>query len=89
MRWMIAILTMLFISLQWRLWFGPSSWEQIVGLERDIEKQTAINQRFEDRNRVLANEVYDLKHGLQIIEERARSDLGLIKQGETFYLLVE
>ena len=89
MRWIIAILSILFVSLQWRLWLGPGSWEQIVELERELEQQQAINQRFADRNDVLASEIYDLKYGLQGIEERARSDLGLIKQGETFYLLVD
>ena len=77
------------IALHSRLWFGPGSWEQIVELEREIAQQQAVNQRLEDRNQLLASEVHDLKNGLHSVEQRARSELGLIKQGETFYMLVD
>lgn len=89
MRWILILLLMFFAGLQYRLWIGAGSWEQITQLERDIEKQTDINQNLRDRNRVLEHEVRDLKNGLESVEERARSELGLIKEGETFYLLFD
>ena len=89
MRWIIILLIVFFIGLQYRLWFGEGSWEQIVFLQRQMEDQSLINQRLQDRNKVLENEVRDLKSGLDSVEERARSDLGLIKEGETFFLLID
>jgi cell division protein FtsB len=89
MRWILVLLLLLLFGLQARLWVGQGSWEQIVSLQREIERQTIINDRLQERNNVLEKEVRDLKSGLESIEERARSDLGLIKQGETFYLLIE
>ncbi len=89
MRWILTLLIVIFIGLQYRLWFGQGSWEQIVSLERELEDQQLVNQRLRDRNEVLENEVRDLKNGLESVEERARSELGLIKEGETFYLLID
>ena len=89
MRWILTLLIVFFIGLQYRLWFGQGSWEQIVSLERELEEQDLINERLRDRNEVLENEVRDLKSGLESVEERARSELGLIKDGETYYLLID
>ncbi|ARN72751.1 cell division protein FtsB [Oceanicoccus sagamiensis] len=89
MRWILTLLVVILIGLQYRLWFGQGSWEQIVSLERELEQQHLVNQRLRDRNQVLENEVRDLKNGLESVEERARSELGLIKEGETFYLLID
>jgi cell division protein FtsB len=89
MRWILTLLIIFFIGLQFRLWFGEGSWEQIIFLQRQIDDQSLVNQRLQDRNKVLENEVRDLKNGLESVEERARSDLGLIKEGETFYLLID
>ncbi|WP_101757477.1 cell division protein FtsB [Oceanicoccus sp. KOV_DT_Chl] len=89
MRWILLVLLLLLFGLQFRLWFGQGSWEQIASLEREIEQQTLINQRLRDRNLVLENEVRDLKSGMDSVEERARADLGLIKKDETFYLIID
>ncbi|MFA7554081.1 MAG: cell division protein FtsB [Spongiibacteraceae bacterium] len=89
MRWILTVLLLILIGLQYRLWIGQGSWEQIVSLEREIEQQQAINERLKSRNKRLDNEVRDLKNGLESVEERARTELGLIKQGETFYLLID
>ena len=89
MRWILILLLLFFFGLQYRLWLGAGSWEQIVSLERDIEQQTQINDLLDNRNQLLDAEVKDLKNGLDSVEERARSDLGLIKEGETFYLLLD
>lgn len=89
MRWILIILLLLMAGLQYRLWLGQGSWEQITRLQRDIAQQSALNKRLLDRNQILEHEVSELKNGLNSIEARARKDLGLIKQGETFYLLVD
>ncbi len=85
----MILLLLVLAGLQYRLWFGSGSWEQIVYLQREIEQQKLVNQGLSDRNAILENEVRDLKNGMGSIEERARSELGLIKDGETFYLLVD
>jgi cell division protein FtsB len=89
MRWILTLLLLLLAGLQYRLWVGQGSWEQIVSLQRQIEQQQSLNQQLQNRNMVLENEVRDLKKGLGSVEARARSELGLIKPGETFYLLVD
>lgn len=89
MRWIIVLLLLVFFSLQFRLWFGAGSWEEIVALERKLSEQQKINQQLMDRNKMLSIEILDLKQGLKVLEERARSELGLIKENETFYLIVD
>ena len=89
MRCILSLLVIILIGLQYRLWFGQGSWEQIVSLQRQIEGQGLFNRRLQDRNQVLEKEVRDLKSGLESVEERARTELGLIKEGETFYLLID
>lgn len=79
----------MFCALQVRLWSGEGSITHIWALQDAIEEQSFENDRLKDRNQVLDAEVQDLKSGLESIEERARSELGMIKKGETFYLLVE
>jgi cell division protein FtsB len=89
MRWILIFLLLCLAGLQYRLWVGAGSWEEIVSLQRQIEAQNAMNERLQDRNKILENEVRDLKSGMSSVEERARLELGLIKKGETFYLLVD
>ena len=86
---LVAVLVLLLGYLQYRLWFGPGSLEQVWSLRRSIHAQGLENSRLEQRNQGLAAEVRDLKHGLASVEERARMELGMTKQGETFYLVVE
>jgi cell division protein FtsB len=85
----IALLLFLLLTLQQRLWFGDGSIEEVRDLERRIGAQRTENERFGERNRALDAEVQDLKTGLDAVEERARRDLGMIRQDETFYLMVE
>ena len=61
----------------------------VLHLKRSVDIQSQDNARMEERNAVLAAEVQDLKSGLDAIEEKARSELGMIKQGETFFQLIE
>lgn len=89
MRWLLALLIFFFLGLQYRLWFGEGSWANIVSLEKKLADQQVVTQGLEERNAILEQEVYSLKNGDDAIEERARVELGMIKEGETFYLLVD
>lgn len=75
--------------LQYRLWVGESSLAQRQVLKHKVEVQQQENEVLRERNRVLANEAANLKDGLESVEERARTDLGMIKEGETFYMVVD
>lgn len=89
MRWLSSILIIFLILLQYRLWVGEGSLAQKVSLERKVEKQLQENVALEERNQILANAVEDLKEGTEGIEERARTELGMVKEGETFYMVVD
>jgi len=89
MRWLVGILIVLLLGLQYRLWLGEGSLAQKTGLERQVAEQAARIEVLAERNRVLAEEVAGLKSGLDAIEERARTDLGMVKQDETFFLVVD
>ena len=89
MKWLILILVVLLVGLQSRVWVGENSMADVVRLEREIKTQQLENQRLSQRNDILANEVLALKSGLGAVEERAREDLGMIKEGETFYMVIE
>ncbi|MBW2939504.1 septum formation initiator family protein [Zhongshania aquimaris] len=88
-RRLFYLLLVILVMLQVRLWTGTGSWEQIASLRRDIAVQKNTNSELELRNERLHGEVRSLKHDLDSIEERARNDMGLIKSGETFYLIVD
>ncbi len=88
-RRLLALLVLIFVVLQFRLWTGSGSWEQITSLKREITSQKHINNELQQRNDRLHSEVHSLKQNLDSIEERARNDMGLIKEGESFYLIME
>ena len=89
MKIAFAILLPLFLYLQFNLWFGNNNMFQVWQIEKAIEQQKVENNQMRERNAVLAAEVRDLKQGLEAIEERARSELGMIKQNETFFQVIE
>ena len=89
MKAIISILVVLLLLLQYKLWFGDGSVVEVRELERAIAAQREENESLRERNRALEAEVNDLKTGLDAIEERARSELGMIREGETFYQVVE
>lgn len=89
MKWMLGILAVLLLALQYRLWISEGSFADVAQLEREIQTQEANNAQLRERNRVLAVEVNDLKSGLDSIEERARNDIGMIKKGETFFMILD
>ena len=80
---------MLLLSLQYRLWVGDGSLADVWDLYQQVEIQREENQSLRERNQALEAEVQDLKQGLGAIEERAREELGMIKEGETFYQIIE
>ena len=88
MKILIAVLILLLIGLQYKLWFGDGSLSEVVQLSRELETQKARLQELEVRNRILEAQVLDLQNGLDAFEEKARNDLGMIKQGETFIQLI-
>lgn len=89
MRVLAGVLLVLLLVLQGQLWFGQGSLPDLWRLQRDVQAQQDENRRLEERNAALAAEVQDLKSGLEAIEERARSELGMIREGETFYQVTD
>ncbi len=88
MRILNFILLGFLLILQFRLWVGEGSISQTVSLKNKIEQQQTMNQDLRERNDELAHEVLDLQHGTDAIEEYARTELGMIKSGESFFLVV-
>ena len=88
MKILISVLILVFIGLQYKLWFGDGSLSEVVQLTRELETQKSKLQELEERNRILEAQVLDLQNGLDAFEEKARNDLGMIKQGETFIQLI-
>jgi len=84
----VSLLLLLLVGLQWRLWFGEGSLAEVDSLRRQLATQRTELDRLQERNATLQAEVDDLKEGLAAIEGRARSELGLIRQGETYYQLL-
>lgn len=88
MKVLAAVLVVLLALLQYRLWLGEGGMREVRRLRAEIETQRGENQQLKERNRTLSAEVQDLKKGTVAIEERARTDLGMVGKGETFYQVV-
>jgi cell division protein FtsB len=89
LRILALLLFALLAWLQYRLWFGEWGAAATAGLQTKVERQVEENRGLAQRNEQLAAEVENLKSGEAAAEERARSELGMIKPGETFYRVVE
>jgi cell division protein FtsB len=89
MRWLLVILLVFLAGLQFRLWVGEGSLAHRAELNRQLEEQESENQALRERNALIATDVESLKTNLNAIEEKARADLGMIKKGETFYLVID
>lgn len=89
MKILLAVLILIFIGLQYRLWIGDGSFADINRLDQQVTVQEAENAELEERNAALVREVDELQTGMDAIEEHARNELGLIREGETFFLLIE
>ena len=89
MRLLTLVLAALIALIQYPLWLGKGSWLRVWEVDQQIRAQREINRKLQTRNTALDAEVRDLKQGLEAIEERARSELGMIRQDEMFFQLVE
>lgn len=87
--WLFVVLLLALGGLQYRLWMGNGSLKQAASLREQIAEQHAENDRLLERNRVLDAEVAELKKGMETVEERARHELGMVKDGETLYQLAQ
>jgi cell division protein FtsB len=87
MRYVLGLLLLVLVLLQLRLWRGEGSLSDIERLESEIATQAATNAELKKRNDGLLDDVSDLKSGLDSVEEHARSELGLVKKGETYYMI--
>ena len=89
MRLLVVLGVVAVVYLQGRLWFSDVGVIESRSLAARVEEQRVRNSALEQRNAALAAEVHALKSGLDAVEARARSELGMIKAGETFYLVVD
>ena len=83
-RFVPAVLLLILVVLHGQLWFGRGSVPNVAVLQRKLDEQKAVNVRTQQAIDQLQNEVTDLKTGLATVEEKARTDLGMVKQGEIF-----
>jgi cell division protein FtsB len=88
MRIFVLILAAALLLLQYRLWLSDQGMREVARLQAAVETQKAENRVQRERNRQLAAEVTDLKVGTTALEERARSELGMVGSSETFYQIV-
>jgi cell division protein FtsB len=86
---LLVALAILFVYLQMRLWVGEGSLAEVTTLKHEINQQKTEIERLTQRNAALQAEVMSLKKDLDAVEERARSDLGMIREGEVFYQIME
>nr|WP_093394412.1 cell division protein FtsB [Halopseudomonas xinjiangensis] len=86
-KWLWIAALVLLAGLQYRLWVGEGSFAHVAQLKQQIAQQQQENEQLLERNRVLTAEVLELKQGLETIEERARHELGMVREGETLFQL--
>jgi cell division protein FtsB len=89
MKVLSVALVALIVLIQYPLWLGKGSWMRVWEVDQQIKSQRDKNAKLRTRNTVLDAEVRDLKQGFEAIEERARSELGMIKQDEVFFQVLE
>jgi cell division protein FtsB len=85
MRILAGVLSALILAIQYPLWLGKGGWLRVWDVDRQLDAQRTRNEQLEMRNGALAAEVKDLKQGFDAIEERARYELGMIKNDEVFF----
>ncbi len=88
MRWVTVFLLLVLVGLQYRLWVGEGSLAEVHSLKQEIVRQGAELEELRARNRALIAEVQNLKEGVEALEERARAELGMVKEGETFFQVI-
>ena len=89
MKLFIVMLVLLIAGLQYRAWFSDDGYFVVQALNERLEQQQRRAELQRQRNRLLAAEVLALKQGHAAVEARARADLGMIREGETFYIVAE
>ncbi len=89
LKLVIGFLTFLFIVLQLRLWVGDGGIKKVSRLKAELQRETEMASALKERNKTLEAEVQDLKVRLGALEERARTDLGMIRESETFFQYAE
>ena len=87
MRWLALAFIALIVALQYPMWLGKGGWLQVRELDRQLAARKEANAKLKVRNDALDADVRDLKAGVEAIEERARSELGMVKQDEVFFQL--
>ena len=88
MKWLLGTLALAAVLLQYRIWLSPDGMREVSRLASAVAAQQANNEQLRARNAQLAAEVVDLKNGMTALEERARSELGMVANNETFYQVV-
>lgn len=88
MRLLALVLATLLIAIQWPLWFGKGGWLRAWDLERQLSSQRGVNGALAARNADLAAEVASLREGTEAVEERARHELNMVRDGEVFFQIV-
>ena len=88
-RWIILLLAMIFLFMQIKIWISKDGYQQMNNLQENVKTQNKNNAQLRIRNEKLKVEIQDLKVGIEAIEERARTDLGLIGKDEVMYIIIE
>ncbi|WP_188702646.1 cell division protein FtsB [Silvimonas iriomotensis] len=89
MRTLAIALALLILLLQWPLWIGKGSWLRVWQLDTQLATQRGKNEKLKERNAALEADVVDLKTGTTAIEERARNELGMVRQDEVFFQILD
>jgi cell division protein FtsB len=89
MHWLTLMLAALLILIQYPLWIGKGGWFRVAELEHQVKIQREVNARLKVRNDAMSADVRDLKTGTDAIEERARTELGMVKSDEIFVQLID
>ena len=89
MKFLTFIFVILILALQYPLWLGKGGWLNVISLQKQIDQQLKVNELIKSENDILLAVVQDLKNGTDVIEGKARVDLGLIKKNETFFLIID
>jgi cell division protein FtsB len=89
MKWLTLTLAVLLTLIQYPLWVGKGGWLRVWEVDQQIQAQRMTNAKLKTRNAALDAEVRDLKQGVEAIEERARSELGMVRQDEVFFQVLD
>lgn len=88
MKILTIALVIILGALQYELWFSQNGLRQYFALKQAVQEQKMQNEKLDERNQTITTEINDLRNGHEAIEEHARNDLGMVKEGETFYQVV-